>query len=72
MHIYESQLQGISEFLQVAPTPYLAPANKKYTVLVEPMGVLQHNNTLRPYAIEFITWLNKHFDVILWTWEMPN
>jgi TFIIF-interacting CTD phosphatase-like protein len=26
---------------------------------------------LRPYLMQFIEWANKHFDLVLWTWEMP-
>lgn len=68
MHIYESELEGISEFLQVAPTPYLPPNHTKYTVIIEPIGILKHGNMLRPYLMECMKWLSQRFDVVLWTW----
>lgn len=68
MHIYESDLIGISEFLQVAPTPYLAPPSHKYTLVFEPIGIMKHGTQLRPYLLQFIKWAYKHFDIVMWSW----
>lgn len=63
---------GISPFLQVAPTPYLAPKKHEYTLVFEPLGIMKHGNLLRPYLNQFMEWANKHFDLVMWTWEMPG
>lgn len=72
MHIHESDLVGISEFLEVAPTPYLAPPKHDYTLVLEPLGIVKFGSKLRPYLIQFLQWVTKYFDLVLWTWEMPN
>jgi hypothetical protein len=71
MYIHEAQLVGISPFLQLAPPPYLAPASHSYTLVFEPLGIMQHNLKWRPYTRQFIQWAAKHFDLVMWTWEMP-
>ena len=72
MHIHESDLIGLSESLQVAPTPYLPPASEhEYTLVIEPIGILKSGEKLRPFLSQFLKWASKYFDVVLWTWEMP-
>lgn len=71
LHIHESELTGISRSLQTAPTPYCPPAIKKYTLVVEPLGIILSENKVRPFLFQFVEWACKHFDIVLWTWEMP-
>ncbi len=68
MHIHESELVGISEFLQVSPTPYLAPQQHDYTLVFEPLGIFKHDEQYRPYLMQFVKWASKYFDLVLWTW----
>lgn len=72
MHIHESGLVGISQYLEVAPTPYLAPPKHDYTLVFEPLGILGNQSHFRPYLMQFVQWASKYFDLVLWTWEMPS
>lgn len=44
LHIHEVELTGLSSELQVAPRPYCPPADKQFTLIIEPLGVLFRDN----------------------------
>ncbi len=62
----------ISPTLQLAPQPYTPPAVKEYTLVIEPLGILEKGGKYRPYLHQFMKWASKNFDIVLWTWEIPQ
>lgn len=76
-YLHDVGLNGRVRFLDCAPGPYLKqPTDNKYTVVVEPHGVLflyqECQPVLRSFARQFFDYVARHFELVVWTWLMPQ
>lgn len=64
-YLHDIGLNGRIPFLDCSPGPYLMPATRKFTIVLEPLGVLycvkQGKVRFRNYFRQFIDYIDKHF-----------
>lgn len=73
--LHMSNLARIMPKLDTAPPPFLPPANKKYTLVIDPENVLIFKKNskvyLRSYTTQFLQFVEAYCEIVLWTSYLP-